>query len=148
MCAKAHRLEFNMTGFYDMGFGGGFGFPNFLFSLIPMVVFLGFIFVFGMIIYSTVQKAKVENKNNKSPILSVEAKVVAKRTEVTHHNHNNINNNTMRHSSSTSYYVTFQVESGDRMEFLVSGNEYGMLVEQDMGKVTFQGTRYLGFTRT
>lgn len=50
-------------------------------------------------------------------------------------------------TSSSTYYVTFQVESGDRMEFAVSGNEYGMLVEGDKGSLTFQGTRYLSFLR-
>ena len=44
-------------------------------------------------------------------------------------------------------YVTFQVESGDRMEFCVPGKEYGMLAEGDTGKLMFQGTRYLGFER-
>ena len=44
-------------------------------------------------------------------------------------------------------YVTFQVESGDRMELAVSGREYGMLAEGDIGKLTFQGTRYLAFKR-
>ncbi|NMA03148.1 MAG: DUF2500 domain-containing protein, partial [Clostridiales bacterium] len=43
------------------------------------------------------------------------------------------------------YYVTFQVESGDRMEFRVSGKEYGLLAEGDVGKLTFQGTRYHEF---
>ena len=55
------------------------------------------------------------------------------------------NNNHISHS--TTYYVTFQVESGDRMEMLVSGMEYGMLVEGDYGKLTFQGTRYLDFVK-
>lgn len=50
-------------------------------------------------------------------------------------------------STSTSHYVTFQVESGDRMEFVVSGSDYGMLTEGDIGKLSFQGTRYLGFER-
>jgi hypothetical protein len=44
-------------------------------------------------------------------------------------------------------YVTFEVESGDRMEFHVAGHEYGMLIEGDTGNLTFQGTRYLGFDR-
>ena len=48
---------------------------------------------------------------------------------------------------STSYYVTFQVDSGDRMELHMTGQEYGMLVEGDKGYLTFQGTRYLGFER-
>ena len=48
----------------------------------------------------------------------------------------------------TSYYVTFQVESGDRMEFEVDGSDYGLLVQGDIGKLSFQGTRYLGFERS
>ena len=39
------------------------------------------------------------------------------------------------------------VESGDRVELTVSGSDYGMLVEGDIGKLSFQGTRYLGFER-
>ena len=45
------------------------------------------------------------------------------------------------------YHVTFEVESGDRMELKVSRSEYGMLVIGDSGRVSFQGTRYLGFER-
>jgi hypothetical protein len=33
------------------------------------------------------------------------------------------------------------------MELQVDGSEYGMLVEGDQGRLTFQGTRYLGFER-
>ena len=50
-------------------------------------------------------------------------------------------------STSTTYYATFEVESGDRIEFLINGWEYGQLAEGDMGKLSFQGTRYLGFVR-
>jgi hypothetical protein len=51
----------------------------------------------------------------------------------------------MHHS--THYHVTFEVESGDRMELSMSGSEYGMLAEGDTGRLTFQGTRYLSFER-
>ena len=53
------------------------------------------------------------------------------------------------HMSTTSswYYVTFQVESGDRMELQMTGPEYGMLAEGDRGRLTFQGTRYVSFER-
>ena len=84
------------------------------------------------------------NKNNHSPQLTVEAKIVSKRMAVHHHN-GGAHGEHM--SSSTSYYVTFQVESGDRMELSVNGSEYGMLAEGDYGRLTFQGTRYLGFQR-
>ena len=79
-----------------------------------------------------------------SPRLTVPATVVAKRTNVDHHN----GNDAAQYHSSTTYYATFQVESGDRMELRLAGNEYGLLVEGDKGKLSFQGTRFLGFERT
>lgn len=51
-------------------------------------------------------------------------------------------------STSTTYYATFEVNSGDRLEFKVRDTEYGMLVENDTGMLTFQCTRYLGFERS
>ena len=120
----------------DFFFGGGF----------DIIFFLMFFLVFGAFIVSFIKGISQWNKNNNSPRLSVEATVVAKREDVSHHHHNHGNDH-MHSTYSTSYYVTFQVESGDRMEFLVSGYEFGMLVGGDYGKVTFQGTRYLGFER-
>lgn len=91
------------------------------------------------------------NKNNNSPRLKVTAEIVAKRTDVSHHRHANAGDVTgasgYSTTTSTSYYVTFQVESGDRMEFSVTGSEYGMLAEGDTGELSFQGTRYLSFER-
>ena len=52
-----------------------------------------------------------------------------------------------RHHYTHAYYVTFEVESGDRMEMKVSGSEYGLLAIGDSGRLSFQGTRYLGFER-
>ena len=50
----------------------------------------------------------------------------------------------MSHSS-TWYYATFQVESGDRMELSIPDRDYGYLVEGDRGSLAFQGTRFLSF---
>ena len=97
------------------------------------------IFVIGGIIMASVKGIMEWNKNNHSPKLTVDATVVTKRE--------NVSGGANNHSHSTTYYVTFQVESKDRMEFRVSGTEYGMLVEGDYGRLTFQGTRYLGFER-
>jgi hypothetical protein len=119
-----------------------------MFSIVPVIVIIGFAFVFGTIIMRSVQGAKQWQRNNESPVLTVDATVVAKRGD-THTYHHNTGMNNMHHdmSSSTTYYATFEVSSGDRIEFKVSDTEYGMLAEDDMGKVTFQGTRYLGFER-
>ena len=43
--------------------------------------------------------------------------------------------------------VTFEVESGDRIEFHITGLQYGKLKEGDTGVLSFQGTRYLSFER-
>ena len=124
-----------------IGFGGypGFGMT---FSIMRIMVPVIFVLVFGIIIVAMVRGIGEWNKNNHSPKLSVPAKVVSRRTAVSRHHHHQ--GNGMHH---TSYYATFQVESGDRIEFLVSGTEYGMLAEGDSGELTFQGTRYLNFQR-
>ena len=83
------------------------------------------------------------HKNNNSPRLTVDATIVSKRMDVTHHH----NSTTHTNSSSTWYYATFQVASGDRMELSIPTQDYGYLVEGDHGKLTFQGTRYLSFER-
>ena len=122
-----------------MGFALGFNMFGIMFSIT-------FIIVIGMFIMTAVRGISQWNKNNNSPRLTVEAVVVAKRTNVTHHHNGGVNEH-HHHHTSTSYYVTFQVQSGDRMELHMSGHEYGMLVEGDQGMLSFQGTRYLGFER-
>ena len=120
-----------------IGFGG-FDFFSVMFTIV-------FVLVIGVFLVNIVKGVAQWNKNNHSPELLVAATVVTKRADVTHHDHND--NDHIHHSSSTTYYVTFEVASGDRMEFRVPGQEYGMLVEGDHGELTFQGTRYLGFVR-
>ena len=83
-----------------------------LFSILFPILFL---VVLGMILYAIIGNIRTWNKNNHSPRLTVPATVVAKRTEVSHHH----TDNTMMHPFTT-YYVTFQVESGDRMELRIT----------------------------
>ena len=122
---------------FDRSFGTLFWITGIL-SVLFSLLFLG---VFAFILVKLIGKW---NKNNHSPRLTVPAAVTAKRTNVTRHR--SAGESHLTHTSTT-YYVTFQVESGDRMELLVSGSEYGMLAEGDTGKLTFQGSRYLGFER-
>ncbi len=123
-----------------MGFGMGFNLFDIMFTLT-------FLMVIGVFVVTLVRMIGQWNKNNHSPRLTVPATIVAKRTNVSRHRHAGANGH-HHHSTSTTYYVTFQVDSGDRMELSMSGSEYGLLVEGDKGKLTFQGTRYLGFERS
>lgn len=124
---------------------------DFMFNAFPFMFSIIFIIVIGMLVVVAVKGIGEWNKNNNSPRLTVPATVVAKRQNVSHSHHANAGDVSGGHgyhtSTHTSYYVTFQVESGDRMEFSVSGSEYGVLVEGDQGQLSFQGTRYLEFHR-
>ena len=131
-------------GFDTWGFDAGF---NLMSALVPIV----FLCILGAFVVAAIRGIATWNQNNHSPQLSVPARVVSRRTEVSHHSFANDGDVTGAHgystNSSTWHYVTFEVESGDRMEFSVSGKEYGLLAEGDVGKLTFQGTRYLSFVR-
>ncbi|WML31378.1 DUF2500 domain-containing protein [Neobacillus sp. OS1-32] len=118
-----------------MDFDQGFD----LFSIMEIIFPIFFILVAGIILFVIFRGIKEWSYNNQQPRLNVEAVVVSKRT--------NVSGGGPDHHSSTWYYVTFQVESGDRMEFTVNGREYGQLAEGDAGELQFQGTRYLGFVR-
>ena len=115
-------------------------------DLFFIMFFLVFFLVFGVIVFTLIKGISQWNQNNHSPRLTVEATVVTKRTQVTTHHHHT-GDAGMHISHSTTYYVTFEVQSGDRMELHVDGNTYGMLAEGDRGMLSFHGTRYLGFER-
>lgn len=126
----------------------GSGFDNFMFDAVPVFIGIIFVFVIGMFIFTAVKGVNQWQKNENSPQLSVPAIVKVKRTNVNRHtHHHNGDMHHTSHSTSTTYYVTFEFESGDRSEFRVSGKEFGLLAEGDFGILTFQGTRYLGFER-
>ncbi len=115
-----------------------------MFEIFGALFFLMFIAVFGLIAFTIAKSISQWNRNNHAPRLTVPARVVAKRANVSHHHHGG----DMHHSSSsTSYYVTFEVSSGDRMELHMAGSQYGLIVEGDYGDLTFQGTRYISFER-
>ena len=114
------------------------------FLMIPF--FLIFFLAVGIILFGLIRGIGEWSKNNNSPRLTVAATVVPKRTSVSHHHHHAANG--LSHAThSTSYYITFQVESGDRMELCVAPGDYGMIAEGDRGKLSFQGTRFLSFER-
>lgn len=128
-------------------FGSAFGMFPAGFGMFGVMFTVVFVLILGVILVTLVRSIGEWNKNNHSPRLTVDAKVVAKRTNVSRHHHSGGTNHMGHTSASTTYYVTFEVASGDRMELRLQGHEYGLIVEGDRGELTFQGTRFLGFTR-
>lgn len=128
-----------------MGFGSGFG-PSFDmgFGMLQLMFVIVFVLAIGIFAVTIISGIRQWNKNNHSPRITVPVTIVAKRTNVSRHNRAGDHHHS---HTSTSYYVTFELGSGDRMELHVPGTEYGLLVEGDKGNLSFQGTRYLGFER-
>ena len=81
----------------------------------------------------------IENEN--SPVLTAPATIVDMRRKTPHHHSNG------HHHHSHSYHVTFQKESGERLELKVKRYEYNEMAIGDRGILTHQGTRYKGFER-
>ncbi len=115
---------------------------DFFFPIFSILFFIAFFSVFALIVSSAFREIKRERKNDQSPRLTVPAAVIGKREELRRYGGQN-GAGRIR----TQYYVTFQFESGDRMELPLEGYQYGMMVEGDRGNLTFQGTRFLNFER-
>ncbi|WP_026695479.1 DUF2500 domain-containing protein [Peribacillus kribbensis] len=112
---------------------------DFMFQILPILIGIFFVFVIGAILFTIIKGISQWNKNNNSPETVAKARIVAKRSEV---------HGGGETSAYTHYFVTFEMENGDRMEFQVKDLEYGMLAEGDQGELKFRGTRYLGYKRT
>ncbi len=111
----------------------GFGFASAMLTIIPLIVFGGFAYVIGSMLYRWFV-------NETSPREERHATVMAKRTHVSGGGHHH-------HHASTSYYITFQFEDGGRLELPVNGSDFGVLFEGDSGLLNYQGTRFNHFQR-
>ncbi len=115
------------------------GFENIMFSIAPIFIAIVFLIVIGTIFFRIGSGAKEYFRNNSIEEVTIPARIISKRTHVWG-GHGNT-------SASTSYYITFEDEQGNRAEFSVSSNLYSMHAEGDTGMLTHQGTRFLDFER-
>lgn len=114
-----------------------------MFGIMNTALPIFFVIILGIILISVGRGVLQHLSNSRQPVLIVPTVIVGKRTEVSHRH--NIDSSVSQ--SDSKYYITFEVESGDRLEFSVSGSEYGQCAEGDQGKLSFKGNRYLGFER-
>lgn len=132
---------------YGLLFGGGFSDPfnegSGFFAGAPPFFVIFFVIIasviIGAILYSIVKGVGTWSRNNAAEERQVGARIIAKRV--------NVRGGSGDSSASTDYFLTFELDTGERLEFEVRGKEYGLLAEGDAGTLTFQGTRYKGFAR-
>lgn len=116
--------------------GEMFGVMNLAFPIF-IVVILGIIFILAS---SSIRRYYSDSKQ---PLLIVQSRIITKRTEVSHY----YDSDTSVNRTDSTYYITFEVEGGERLEFKVSGQIFGQHTEGDTGKLTFRGKRFQGFDR-
>lgn len=126
----------------------------------PTVFLLFFGLVFTLVVAGFVTVAvkglSQWRANEASPLRSIDAMVVSRRTDVRRRSGSvgappdgsgTIALASTSPSSSTTYFVTFEEPSGERRELQVTGTEFGQMAEGDRGHLIHQGSRYKGFTR-
>lgn len=120
-----------------------------LFAILFLVALTFIIIIFGITLRSFITLgrnfANQQAQNQNAPQISREARVIAKRQQVSTMGRMRSDESGMR--ISTWYYVTFEFPDGSRTEFIVNPGDYGLLVEGDRGTLHSQGTWFRGFDR-
>ena len=107
-----------------------------------MLIILGAIMLLILLYF-----VKKRLRDSCAEVVRLKARVVSKRTNEADLEEKEKHLFQMTYSDYSMYYVTFLMQGGGRKEFKVSGKEYGMLAEDDIGTLVYQGERYVGFER-
>lgn len=120
---------------------------NAIHMLVPGFFILITIVILGMIVYLTLKGMQEKKANDAAPIVTVDAKVKAKRIAVHHSAHQQSMNGVplMAKSHHTTYYATFALEGDQRLELQVSEGQFQGLTEGERGKLTYQRKRFHRF---
>lgn len=113
--------EFNDFGQHSVS--GGF------FHEMPFFFKIFILFFFGFIAFIIIKSLRTWMTNNASPLIKVRSTAVTKRTEVWGGGGDS--------RAQTSYYVTFQLVDGNRLELQVRDQDYGLIVEGDRGELLY-----------
>ncbi|AIQ53000.1 hypothetical protein R70331_16725 [Paenibacillus sp. FSL R7-0331] len=118
--------------------------PSWMFDLTGTVIPIFLVVMIGIVAVSAGRGLFQWSRNNSSPLLTIPARIVSKRSEV---RQQQLQDDSQSSRTSTTYYLTYELQDGVRMEFKVDGSEFGMSAEGDRGILSYQGTRYHGFKR-
>lgn len=115
-------------------------------GIFPIVIFIFMFGITGFILSRVVKAWRGYQYNSMQPQQTAPARVVDKRTafraSTTAHHHGAGGTH-----GRTYYFVTFEFQNGDRKEFSVTANGYGLLTAADSGDITYQGNWLLQFAR-
>ena len=102
----------------------------------PIAFIIVFLFVLGVFIWAFLGAKKEKEQCADSPRLTVDAKAVAKTSKVT---------GGMK--TRTACRAAFEVGSGDILRLDVDESDFSSFDENDEGRVTFRGTKFISFEK-
>ncbi len=111
------------------------------FAIIFVAIVVFFILMGVAVARGQIGKHRQDRANAVAPVLTSQATIVGKRSQTTG------SSGQYGGSTSTEYYATFELPSGERLEFELSGAQFGLVVEGDRGNLTWQGTWLKDFRR-
>ena len=116
-------------------------------TLLPGFFILITVVILGMLVYLTLKGMQEKKANDAAPIVTVDAKVKAKRIAVHHSAHQQSMNGVplMAKSHHTTYYATFALEGDQRLELQISEGQFQRLTAGERGKLTYQRKRFHRF---
>ena len=108
------------------------------FAAIPMITFFlvwitVFVFIFRVAIKNIGKGVAETRANRNASLITADATVIAKRMHV------------FGDHSRTYYYVTFEFIDRRRLELKVPDDQYGYMIEGDVGALSYQGTMFVSF---
>ncbi|MBC7808572.1 MAG: DUF2500 domain-containing protein [Akkermansiaceae bacterium] len=90
-------------------------------------------------VYTVVEPILKAGRDGAKSVVARRATVIAKRQELW--------GGVTASPYTTSYYVSFEMESEDRVELEVEDTDYGLIIEGDTGILSSQGDTFKGFQR-
>ena len=115
------------------------------FGLVTSVFWIIGGLIAAVILCSAVYALYVWNKNNHAPVKTAEVEVYTKRQDFSRFRHS-IGTFGHYHSMYVRYFVTFMTANDGPVKLKVKSRDFDLLREGEKGTLTFQGTRYLGFS--
>ena len=106
---------------------------------------LFFAVVVGGITYQQIQKMRLSAHNDAQPVLTTNATLASKRRNVIAQPPGINPKNQI--APSTTFFASFRLPDGQTVEVQVDNVQFATLTEGEAGQLTYQGTRFLGFTK-
>lgn len=110
-----------------------------------LLIGLFFAIIIGGITYQQIQKMRVSAHNDTLPVLATSATLISKRKDVIAQPPGINPKNQI--APSTMFFASFRLPEGQTVEVQVDNLQFAGLTEGEQGRLTYRGTRFLGFIK-